>query len=225
MRFDHLFIRDVEGERRVDAPALPLLVGTSSDCELRLPGPGGEPVAALLDLLDGTPFVQPVGRGSAMTINGETLETSRKLQHGDELQFYGSRIRVQFDGERLSLDVRLEDSAYVTRPPELLDEDQLPDDEAIAPTAFTRAVETAAQLEKHRTSPLKVIVGVGLAVLLLASYLLFSAKSVQFEIVPALCNAALARARLDDVERDARKDQNGADHVRPGKGLGKRPKR
>ena len=56
---------------------------------------------------------------------------------------------------------------------------------SIAPTAFTRAVETAAQLEKHRTSPLKVIVSVGLAALLLASYLLFSAKSVQFEIAPA----------------------------------------
>lgn len=184
MSFDHVFIRDVEGERRVDAHALPLRVGTSSDCELRLPGPGGEPVA-LLDLLDGTPFVQPVGRSAALTINGETLETSRKLQHGDELQFYGSRIRVRASGERLSLEVRLEDSAYVTRPPDLPDVEELPDDEAIAPTAFTRAAETAAKIEKQRTSPLKVIVSVGLAALLLASYLLFSAKSVQFEIEPA----------------------------------------
>lgn len=184
MSFDHVFIRDVEGERRVDAHALPLRVGTSGDCDLRLPGPGGEPVA-LLDLLDGTPFVQPVGRVAALTINGETLETSRKLQHGDELQFYGSRIRVQADSERLSLDVRLEDSAYVTRPPDLPDEDELPDDETIAPTAFSRAVETAAKLDKRRTSPLKLVVSVGLAVLLLASYLLFSARSVQFEIDPA----------------------------------------
>ena len=184
MSFDCLFIRDVEGERRIDAHGLPLRVGTSSECELRLPGPGGEPVA-LLDLLDGTPFVQPVGRGAALTINGETLETSRRLQDGDELQFYGSRIRLQVDSGRLLLDVRLEDSAYVTRPPDMPDADELPDDETIAPTAFTRAVETAARVEKHRTSPLKVIVGVGLAVLLLSSYLLFSAKSVQFEIDPA----------------------------------------
>lgn len=184
MNFDHLFIRDVEGERRVDAHALPLRVGTSGDCELRLPGPGGEPVA-LLDLLDGTPFVQPVGRSAALTINGETLETSRKLQHGDELQFYGSRIRVLASEKRLSLEVRLEDSAYVTRPPDIPDEDALPDDEAIAPTAFARAAETAAKIEKQRTSPLKMIVSIGLAALLLASYLLFSAKSVQFEIEPA----------------------------------------
>lgn len=184
MNFDHLIVRDVEGERRVDAHALPLRVGTSGDCELRLPGPGGGPVA-LLDLLDGIPFVQPVGRSEALTINGETLETSRKLQDGDELRFYGSRIRVATQGEELSLDVRLEDSAYVTRPPDLADADEVPDDEAIAPTAFTRAVETAARIEQHRTSPLKIIVGVGLAVLLLSSYLLFSAKSVQFDIEPA----------------------------------------
>ena len=184
MSFDHLIVRDVEGERRVDAHALPLRVGTSGDCELRLPGPGGGPVA-LLDLLDGIPFVQPVGRSEALTINGEILETSRKLQDGDELRFYGSRIRVATQGGELSLDVRLEDSAYVTRPPQMADADEVPDDEAIAPTAFKRAVETAARIEQHRTSPLKIIVGVGLAVLLLSSYLLFSAKSVQFEIEPA----------------------------------------
>ena len=184
MSFDHLIIRSVEGERRVDARDLPLRVGTSSQCELRLPGPGGEPVA-FLDLLDGMPFVQPVGQGASLAINNEPLNTSRRLQDGDELQFYGSRIRLRIDDDRLFLDVRLEDSAYVTRPPELTDEEDIPDDEAIAPTAFTRAAETAARLEETKTSPLKIIVGGGLTILLLASYLLFSAKSVEFEITPA----------------------------------------
>ena len=55
----NLFIRDVEGERRVDRDRLPLRVGTGSDCGLRLPGPGGGPVM-LLDLLDDAPFVQPL---------------------------------------------------------------------------------------------------------------------------------------------------------------------
>ncbi|MDH3821799.1 MAG: hypothetical protein OEU59_11790, partial [Gammaproteobacteria bacterium] len=74
MKFDHLIVTDVEGERRLDARDLPLRVGTSSECELRVPGPGGGPVA-LLDLLDGMPFVQPVGRSSSLTINGEPLGT------------------------------------------------------------------------------------------------------------------------------------------------------
>jgi len=174
----------VEGERRIEARDLPLRVGTSGDCELRLPGPGGEPVA-LLDLLDGMPFVQPVGRDVSLAINNDPLETSRRLQDGDELQFYGSRIRLALEGDRLVLDVRLEDSAYVTRPPDVTDDEEAPDEEAIAPTAFKRAVETAARIEERKTSPLKVIVTGGLTVLLLASYLLFSAKSVEFEVVPA----------------------------------------
>ena len=54
MSFDHLTIRDVEGERRIEAAELPLRVGTAADSDLRLPGPGGGPVV-LLDLLDGQP--------------------------------------------------------------------------------------------------------------------------------------------------------------------------
>ena len=182
MNFDHLFIRDVEGERRVSASELPLRIGTGTDSTLRLPGPGGAPVA-LLDLLDGAPFVQPVGRTSVLQINGEPLESSRRLQDGDELQFFGSRIFVSVDEQRLLLDVRLEDSAYVTRPPEETAAG-LPEDEAIAPTVFSRAAETTAQLAETRKSPLKMILGGGLAALLIASYLLFSAKSIEFDIDP-----------------------------------------
>ena len=183
MNFDHVFIRDVEGERRFEAGALPLRIGTGSDCELRLPGPGGEAVA-LFDLLDGMPFVQPVGRAASLTIHGEPLGTSRRLADGDELEFFGSRIVVAIDDDRLGLDVRLEDSAYVTRPPEMADEEAVPEEEAIAPTAFRRASETSAQVQKERASPLRAIVGTLLVFLLTASYLLFSAKSVQFEINP-----------------------------------------
>ncbi|MDH3840971.1 MAG: PEGA domain-containing protein, partial [Chromatiales bacterium] len=183
MKFDHLIIRDVEGERRTDARDLPLRVGTSSECELRLPGPGGEPVA-LLDLLDGMPFVQPVGRNTSLTINGAPLDTSRRLADGDELQFYGSRIAVVAGDDRVVLEVRLEDSAYVTRPPDIPEDVEILDEEAIAPTAFSRAADTAARIHKEKESPLKYIVGTGLAVLLLASYLLFSAKSIEFEIEP-----------------------------------------
>ena len=70
MSFDHLIIRDVDGERRVDGESLPLRIGTGNDCGLRLPGPGGVPVM-LLDLLDGEPFVQPFGREQSVELNGE----------------------------------------------------------------------------------------------------------------------------------------------------------
>ena len=89
MSFDHLIIRDVEGQRRLDTDSLPLRIGTGSDCELRLPGPGGGPVV-MLDILDGEPFVQPVGRDDAVTLNGEPLAASRRLRDKDELAYFGS---------------------------------------------------------------------------------------------------------------------------------------
>jgi len=180
----NLFIRDVEGERRIDTSRLPLRVGTGGNCDLRLPGPGGGPVM-LLDLLDDAPFVQPVGRDESMAINGEPLIASRRLQDGDELQFFGSRIVVRLQEESLALEVRLEDSAYVTRPPELGDEGEQLAEETIAPTAFQRAAETRAEIaESSKHGSLRTIVGIALSVLLIVSFLLFTSKSVKFEVNP-----------------------------------------
>jgi len=117
LSFDHFIVRDVEGERRIDASDLPLRVGTGSDCTLRLPGPGGGPVM-LLDLLDGAPFVQPFGQDDLMQLNGEPLGASARLEDKDELRFFGSRIQVSATRDELTLEVHLEDSAYVTQPPE-----------------------------------------------------------------------------------------------------------
>jgi len=183
LRFDHLTIRDVEGERRIGPEDLPLRVGTGSDCGLRLPGPGGGPVL-LLDLLDGAPFVQPFGRDSSVQLNDQPLVASMRLHDDDVLKFFGSRIRVVETGGRLRLEVRLEDSAYVTQPPELADLSTAGEDEAIAPAAFRRAADTRPQVETTHRSPLKAIVGTGLGVLLVASYLLFSSKSIQFDVQP-----------------------------------------
>ena len=182
MSFDHLIIRDVEGERRIDADSLPLRVGTGSDCQLRLPGPGGGP-AMLLDLLDGAPFVQPFGRDESMLINGKPLVTSARLADGDLLQFFGSQIQVSTAGERLTLHVRLEDSAYVTQPPELPENAEQAGEESIAPTAFQRAATHEVAVEAHH-SPLKAIIIGGLGILVVASYLLFSAASIQFDVYP-----------------------------------------
>ncbi len=184
MSFDHLFVRDVEGERRIDARDLPLRVGTGSDCALRLPGPGGGPVM-LLDLLDGVPFVQPFGQDESMQLNGDTLSASTRLRDKDELKFFGSRIQVSATEDRLTLDVRLEDSAYVTQPPENRDIASAAADETIAPTAFRRAAETQAAVAEAQHSRLKTIVGVALVILLGTAYLLFSSKSIRFDVDPA----------------------------------------
>ena len=163
---------------------MPLRVGTGSDCELRLPGPGGGPVM-MLDVLDDVPFVQPVGRDDSMAINGEPLAASRRLRDGDELRYFGSRIVVHLDAARLTLEVRLEDSAYVTRPPELGDAGERPAEETIAPTAFRRAAE-APQVADDGTGhgALRWILGSALVALVILSWLLFTSSSVKFEVTP-----------------------------------------
>jgi len=183
LSFDHLLIRDVEGERRIEAADLPLRIGTGNDSTLRLPGPGGGPLL-LLDILDGQPFVQPVGRDSSISINGEALLASRRLADGDEIQFYGSRIGISTGDNRLLLSVQLEDSAYVTQPPQLDDAKGAAAEESIAPTAFKRAAEIRAVKEVSSHSPLKMILFGGLAILGVASWLLFTSRSVQFQIDP-----------------------------------------
>jgi len=183
LKIASVIIRDSEGERRLNIEQLPLRLGTGTDCEIRLPGPGSSAVA-ILDELDGEPFVQPVGRSASMQINGEELRTSRKLAGGDELEFFGTRVVIGEQDEALTLHIRLEDSAYVTKPPELPDSTGQQASETIAATAFQRA-RTASRAEvKKSREQWKVAVGAAIVVLVLISSLLFTSKSIQFDVQP-----------------------------------------
>ena len=184
MKVAAVVIRDAEGERRITLDRLPLRLGTGSDCEIRLPGPGHSAVA-LIDELDGEPFVQPVGR-TGIEINGNPLATSKRLTAGDELTFFGSRVVIGEDARQedaLVVTVRLEDSAYVTRPPER-DADSGPGDETIAPTAFRRVAEVTTAAPASNAYRWQAAVGTGIVLLLFVSWLLFSSKSIQFQIDP-----------------------------------------
>ena len=184
MKVDAIIVRDSEGERRFDASQLPLRIGTGTDCELRLPGPGSNAVA-LLDELDGAPFVQPVGALAALKVNGDALKTSRRLNAGDEFEFYGTRVAVSQSGTALQLDVQLEGSAYITRPPEMADGGAAGEEETIVATAFQRAVETQPREERSTGVRWQAIVGAVIAVLASVSWLLFTSKSIQFDVQPA----------------------------------------
>lgn len=184
MNFDHVKLRDVEGEHPIGNDELPLKIGTSIDCRIRLPGPGGAPLA-LFDLLDGLPFVQPVGDGTRLELNGEPLVTSTRLSNGDVLAYFGSEIHISTATDQLTLRVALEDSAYVTQPPVAEQGEVLKSEESIAPTAFRRATEIGALQVTGKRRPLRYIVGGALVFLLTASFLLFTSVSVEFEVDPA----------------------------------------
>jgi formylglycine-generating enzyme required for sulfatase activity len=183
LKIASVIIRDGEGERRLKIEQLPLRLGTGTDCEIRLPGPGSSAVA-ILDELDGEPFIQPVGRRGSMQINGAALSTSRKLDSGDELEFFGTRIVIGEQDDAMSLHIRLEDSAYVTKPPQLPDAAGELASETIAPTAFQRARETSRAEIKAGRARWQIYVGAAILLLILISSLLFTSKSIQFDVQP-----------------------------------------
>jgi len=183
LKFDSVIVRDAEGERRLTSDHLPIRLGTGNDCEIRLPGPGNAPVAAVDDL-DGEPFVQPLGPNAALNLNGKALKTAQRLAAGDELEFFGTRIVIGEQAGSMSLQVLLEDSAYVTKPPELPASGDAAGDETIAPTAFRRAAEVTAAATTLKPHRWQYFVGAGMAILAVLSWLLFSARSIQFEVRP-----------------------------------------
>ena len=179
-----VIVRDAEGERRHATGELPLRIGTGPDCHIRLPGPGSNAVA-LLDELDGAPFLQPVGQSGALKINGERLAASRRVNDGDELEFYGTRIVATLTADALDLEVRLEGSAYVTRPPELAAAGASAAEETIVATAFRRAAAAAPVETPHSGVRWQAAVAVAIVLLIAGSWLLFSSKSIQFDVQPA----------------------------------------
>jgi len=184
LKFVAVTVRDAEGERRLTPDLFPLKIGTGMDCHVRLPGPGNAAVA-LIDELDGDPFIQPVGGNNALRIDGETLTAARRLASGSELEFYGTRVSVTMDAGEMSLDVRLEGSDYVTRPPVVPAQTGAAADETIAPTAFRRAAEIRAAQQTTHSYRWQAIVAGAILVLVFASWLLFSARSIQFDVQPA----------------------------------------
>ncbi|MEX0709232.1 MAG: PEGA domain-containing protein [Woeseia sp.] len=182
MKFKQVIIHDAEGERSLAPAELPLGIGTGSESDLRLPGPGSG-VVAFLDELDGDPFVQPTGRNGTIQINGQPLRASRRLADGDVLEFFGTRIEIAFDGNILRLVVRLEDSAYVTQPPELPGASQS-GEETIAPQAFRRAADVQPAPRPAVVWRWQTAVVAALVLLAAGSWLLFTSKSIQFDVQP-----------------------------------------
>jgi formylglycine-generating enzyme required for sulfatase activity len=184
LKFESVLVRDSEGDRRFSIAKLPLRLGTGRECVIRLPGPGSAAVA-LLDELDGQAFIQPVGRNAALTVNQQPLTASRRLSPGDVIGFYGSRVLIREEQAALVCEIQLEDSAYVTRPPDVGAADGRAPEELIAPTVFQRKREVGIVEDRSPKWRWQSMVAAGIVALLLLSYLLFSARSIKFDVQPA----------------------------------------
>ena len=183
MTLDTVIIDTAAGVQRLGKESLPIRIGTGTDCDLRLPGPGSS-VVATLDQLDGKAFLQPGVRGGDLQINGEPLLASRSLHDGDVILYYGTRVIVSVASGTLSLQVRLEDSAYITQPPEMPGKGSDGAEETIAPSAFRRAAEVRPAVTPRKRYNWQTAVAIGIALLVGISYLLFTSRSIQFDVYP-----------------------------------------
>ena len=162
---------------------IPIRIGTSGDCSVRIPGPGSS-IVATIDLLNGEPFIQPINNGHLLKINGEKLINSKHLFHGDRLEYFGTEILISSEDSKLILEVFFDSSSYVTQPPEEShpDEDKL--DEVIPATVFKRAAKLSRKNLPSKNYQWQSFVITGILILLSISYLIFSAKSIQFDVRP-----------------------------------------
>ena len=104
-------ISDASGTRVLGEQDLPLNIGTAPDSSIRIPGPVASGFLAQLGALDGRAFVQVPGQGR-VTVNDDTVTSTRWLETGDELRVAGARIQCTFSEGRAEFAVDLSEVDY-----------------------------------------------------------------------------------------------------------------
>ena len=107
-----IFLNNHSDDGKLVPCDIPIRIGTSGDCSVRIPGPGSS-IVATIDLLNGEPFIQPINDGYLLKINGEKLINSKHLFHGDRLEYFGTEILISSEDSKLILEVFFDSSSYV----------------------------------------------------------------------------------------------------------------
>ena len=172
-------------ERRFSAAELPVLIGGGTECDIRLQGLSG---SLHIGALDGACFVQPGKNTRGLRLDGEPVTGSRWLRDGQTIALDTARVHCRFRGERLELSIEGQVTGGDTAPPDLEElalETSEDDDVAVQPIAFRPGMSETAVDRGGRKRRTAVIVGSAFAVLAVAGWFAFTAKSVQLVIVPA----------------------------------------
>ena len=171
-------------ERRFSAAELPVLIGGGSECDIRLQGISG---SLQIGTLDGACFVQPGKNTRGLRLDGEPVTGSRWLRDGQTIALDTARVHCSFRGDRLELAIEGQVTGGDTAPPDLEElalETSDEDEVAVEPIAFRPGMSESAAVHGGRTRRTAVIVGSAFAVLAVAGWFAFTAKSVQLVTVP-----------------------------------------
>jgi len=173
------------GRRRFDASELPISLGASPTDDIGLANVNG---SLQIGALDGVFFVQVLRGARNVRVAGQQVESSRRLEDGDEIAIDTARVRCHIDGGRLTLAVKAQTTAGDTAPPDL---EQLakasvskPDEVAITPIAFNAESKTAESGGGFRPSKSTIAVVSAFVVLGVLAWFAFTARSVQFVSTP-----------------------------------------
>ncbi len=172
------------GSREFGPAELPLRIATSAGSQIPVPGPASAAPLAVVDVLDGAPFIQPGEAHGTVRVNGQPLATSRRLGDGDEIEVYGTRIPVALEGDTLRLRIVPDESRYITAPP-VVEEASDEEEGEIAPIAYRRKEIEGQARERRPGVPWYYWSGAALAVLAGIAWLLFTSTSVRLDTVPA----------------------------------------
>ena len=173
-----IVVHDASGTRRFGEADLPLRIGTGPAAAIRLPGPVADQNHALLGLLDGRPFLQPVG--TRVTVNEAPLTGTCWLADGDEIGIGSARIRCAFTVDVLEFRLRFSDVDYDTLPPE----EAVAEAPGPAPDASAAVAPVAAL--RRRASPrwrTPVIWG-ALLMLAICAFWLLTSRAVLVAVEP-----------------------------------------
>ena len=172
-----IVISDASGTRILGEQDLPLNIGTSSESAIRIPGPVAQSYAAQIGVLDGRAFVQVPGQGD-VTVNGESVTSTRWLTEGDELLVAGVGLGWEMTADRLTITVDYRNLDFATTPPEL-EATASGADDVITPVR-TRAGRVSAAAPSSGKRRKYVVYGL-LAALFSAALYVFTAVTVVIE--------------------------------------------
>ena len=177
-------------ERRFAVEELPVLIGGSAECDVRLHGVSG---SFQIDVLDGAFFIQPGKDTRGLRLDGDPIAGSRWLKDGETVSLDTARARCTLGDGRLSLLIEGQVTGGDTAPPdleELAREAGEVDEVEIAPIAFRSQVDTK---EAPRKGPSRstVLVSSAFGVLAILGWFAFTAKSVELVIEPTPDEVAL----------------------------------
>lgn len=175
-----IIVHDASGSRRFSEVDLPLRIGTGPTAAIRLPGPVADQDHALMGLLDGRPFLQPIG--TLVTVNEAALTATRWLSDGDEIGIGSARIRCAFGADAFDFRLRFSGVDYDTLPPE-----EVAPDSAGPETGTPPPVAPVATL-KRRASPRWRVPAIWAALLVLAvcAFWLLTSRAVLIAVDPAV---------------------------------------